>query len=297
VPVVCDLMKRTAREWIVVRMRIIARKELALLECNTPAKESPTEAQLKEAAVRFLTPRPPRTKPRDAELLRRGTPLTLDCGLAATAWGDGPTVLLAHGWESQRTHWGAFVSPLVEAGFRAVAVDAPAHGESPGQMTNVVEYARALVQIGLQIGPLAGVLAHSFGAGATPIALHRGLEANRAVLISGPSSLASVVERWGRHHGIAEEEIPRFIQQVENEIGEPMADLDLPHTVAGLSTPALIVHDRNDKEIPVEDGLALAAAWPGARTLITQSYGHRRIMIAPEVVSAILAYLTERESP
>jgi pimeloyl-ACP methyl ester carboxylesterase len=72
-----------------------------------------------------------------------------------------------------------------------------------------------------------------------------------------------------------------------------MADLDLPHTVAGLSTPALVVHDRNDKEIPVEDGLALAAAWPGARTLITQGYGHRRIMIAPEVVSAIVAYLTE----
>ena len=72
-----------------------------------------------------------------------------------------------------------------------------------------------------------------------------------------------------------------------------MADLDLLHIVAGLSTAALIVHDRNDKEVPVQDGLALAATWPGARTLITQGYGHRRIMVAPEVVSAIVAYLTE----
>ena len=255
-----------------------------MLERNTPAKECRTDAQLKEAAVRFLTPRPMRTKPRDDELLRRGTRLTLEGGLAATAWGDGPTVLLAHGWESQRTHWGAFVSPLVEAGFRAVAIDAPAHGESPGKKTNVVEYAHALVRVGLQIGPLAGVVAHSFGAGATPIALHRGLDANRAVLISGPYSLASVVERWGRHHGIAEEEIPRFLRLVEDEIGEPMAELDLLHVVAGLSAAALIVHDRNDKEIPVEDGMALAAAWPGARTLITDRHGHRRIMIASEVV-------------
>jgi len=262
------------------------------LEDHHPsATESQTEARLKEAAVRFLTPRPPRRKPRDEELLGRGTRLTLDGGLAATAWGNGPTVLLAHGWESQRTHWGSFIDPLVGAGFRALAIDAPAHGQSPGQKTNVVEYAQALVRVGLQLGPLAGVVAHSFGAGATPIALRRGLVANRAVLISGPSSLTSVVERWGRHHGFVEEEIPRFVQLVEDEIGEPIADLDLRHVVAELSTPALIVHDRDDKEIPVRDGLALAAAWSGARTLITERYGHRRIMVAAEVVCAIVDFL------
>jgi pimeloyl-ACP methyl ester carboxylesterase len=249
------------------------------------------DAGLREAAGLFLTPRPPRTKPRDEQLLRRGTRLTLDCELAATMWGEGPTVLLAHGWESQRTHWAAFVDPLARAGFRALAIDAPAHGESPGQRTNVVEYARALVRVGRQVGPLAGVVAHSFGAGATPIALRRGLDANQAVLISGPSSLVSVVERWARHRGIAEHEIPRFVRLVEDEIGEPIADLDLLHLVPALSTPALIVHDRDDKEIPVDDGLALAAAWPGARTLITERHGHRRIMCAPDVVRAAVDFL------
>jgi pimeloyl-ACP methyl ester carboxylesterase len=262
-----------------------------LLEEYT-AGEPGTEARLKEAAVRFLTPRPPRSKPRDEELLRRGKRLTIDGGLAATAWGDGPTVLLAHGWESQRTHWGAFIDPLAKAGFQVLAIDAPAHGESPGQKTNVVEYARALIRVGHQVGPLAGIVAHSFGAGATPIALHRGLDAKRAVLISGPSSLASVVERWGTNHGLADKEIPRFVRLVEHEIGEPMADFDLPHIVAGLTTPALIVHDRSDKEIPVDDGLTLAAAWPGARMLITERHGHRRIMIASEVVRAIVRFLT-----
>ena len=210
-----------------------------------------------------------------------------------TAWSDGPTVLLAHGWESQRTHWSAFIDPLVEAGFRVVAIDAPAHGDSFGQATNVVEYGKALVEVGRQLGPLAGIVAHSFGAAATPIALHHGLVASRAVLISGPSALVSVVVRWGVHHGVAEDEISRFVRLVEEEIGEPMANLALFRIAAELSTPALIVHDRNDKEVPLDEGLALAAAWPRARTLITERYGHRRIMFAADVIRAIVAFLME----
>ena len=44
----------------------------------------------------------------------------------------------------------------------------------------------------------------------------------------------------------------------------------------------------------MEDGLAVAAAWPGARTLITQRYGHRRILIAKEVLSEVVAFLKSR---
>jgi pimeloyl-ACP methyl ester carboxylesterase len=253
-----------------------------------------TDWSLDAAVDRFLTPRPPRESLRDDDLLGRGAAIRLDCGLAATAWGTGPTVLLAHGWESRRTHWSAFVGPLAEAGFRAVAVDAPAHGESPGRMTNVLEYALMLVDAGRQIGPLAGVVGHSFGAAAAAIALGRGLEATRAVLISGPSSLASVLERWGRAYGLAEQDLPRFLFLVGAKVGEPLEHLDLTHLAAELTTPTLIVHDRNDKEIPVEDAVALASVWRSATIRITERYGHRRIMFAPEVVREVVGFLEGR---
>jgi fermentation-respiration switch protein FrsA (DUF1100 family) len=252
-----------------------------------------TDGSLGAVVERFLTPRPPRESVRDDDILGRGTAIRLDCGLAATAWGTGPAVLLAHGWESRRTHWSAFVGPLADAGFQAVAVDAPAHGESPGQMTNVLEYALMLVDTGRQIGPLAGVVGHSFGAAAAAIALGRGLEATHAVLISGPSSLASVLERWGRGHGLSEQEIPRFLFLVGAKVGEPIEHLDLSHLAAELTTPTLIVHDCNDKEIPVEDAVALAAVWRSATVRITERYGHRRIMFAPEVVREVVGFLEQ----
>ena len=64
--------------------------------------------------------------------------------------------------------------------------------------------------------------------------------------------------------------------------------------VALLATRALVIHDRNDKEIPLEDGLAVAAGWKGAAMLITERFGHRRIMLASEVVQAVVAFLRSR---
>jgi len=137
------------------------------------------ERRLETVFQALITPQRVPLTPRDEALLRRGATLGLDRGLAATSWGEGPTVLLVHGWNSRGTHWGAYVDALTEAGFRAVAVDAPGHGDSPGDHCHALEYGLRLIEVGRQVGPLAGIVAHSFGAGATAIALGRGLRADR----------------------------------------------------------------------------------------------------------------------
>ena len=266
-------------------------RRISLQRGHSLTEEQLNGDRLSEAAERFLRPRPSVPTPRDDELLGRGRALELACGLAATSWGSGPTVLLAHGWESRRTHWGAFIPRLLEAGFRAVAVDAPAHGDSPGTKANVLQYGKMLVEVGRELGPLAAIVGHSFGAGASVIALHRGLNADRAVFISGPSSVVTVIERWGRRDGLLECDIPAFVRIVEREVGEEVEFMDVTQIVPGLSTRALIVHDRGDKEIPLDEGLAVAAAWPGATMLVTERFGHRRIMVAGEVVQAVVEFL------
>ena len=258
-------------------------------ECEPESLDA--HSHLNQAVTKFLSPRSIPATARDDELLARGVGLTLDCGLAATAWGCGPTVLLAHGWESRRTHWGAFVPSLTEAGFRVVAIDAPAHADSPGDQVTVFEYGQALVNVGREIGPLAGVVGHSFGAAAAALSLQLGLSAARAVLISGPASLSAVIERWGRHHRILEEELPMFVRLVSQRVEVPLERLDLTRVAADLMQPALIIHDRGDDDIPLEDAVAVAAAWPGARLLVTNRYGHRRILIAKEIVGAVVDFL------
>ena len=60
------------------------------------------------------------------------------------AWGAGPSVLLVHGWEGRGAQLGALVDPLVAAGYRVVALDGPAHGDSPGRLSTLALPAHAV---------------------------------------------------------------------------------------------------------------------------------------------------------
>ncbi len=75
-------------------------------------------------------------------------------------------------------------------------------------------------------------------------------------------------------------------------MGQPIDALDIVQIAARLTQPVLVVHDRSDESIPVEDGLAVASAWPGAKMLITERYGHGRILIAKEVVREVVTFVS-----
>jgi pimeloyl-ACP methyl ester carboxylesterase len=55
---------------------------------------------------------------------------------------------------------------LVGAGFRVVAYDAPAHGESTGRFASLPEFARALADVAEALGKIHGLFGHSLGGAA-----------------------------------------------------------------------------------------------------------------------------------
>ena len=71
-------------------------------------------------------------------------------------------------------------------------------------------------------------------------------------------------------------------------VGVRIGHIDLPGMAREANRPTLIVHDQNDDEIPPHEGMT---AWPGARQLVTERYGHRRILIAREVAREVIGFL------
>lgn len=257
-------------------------------------KDSGSNVDLIQNVVcRFLTPRRTPTSPREQRLLEEGRSLTLVSGLRVTAWGFGPAVLLIHGWEGRRGHWRAFISALMKAGFCAIAADGPAHGESPGQQLHVVQYCQSILDLSAEVGPFAAVVAHSFGGVATMLALHRGFPTQQAVIIACPSSLRCAFWRWAGHWRISDADISRVSECVEDVIGESLESLDAETIARDLKQSALIIHDREDDEVPLGDGLAIAASWTGARMLVTERFGHRRILAAKSVIQEVIHFLVE----
>jgi pimeloyl-ACP methyl ester carboxylesterase len=216
-----------------------------------------------------------------------------DREIAAWSWGEGPTVLLVHGWGSRAAHLGAWVEPLVTAGFRAVAYDAPAHGETPGRQTNLPELATALQTVAAQVGPLRGAIGHSLGGAAVALAMRRGFDLGRAVLIAVPGDTEIYTSPLARHLRLSRRTVAAVRNRVEKRLGVRWTDFDVRLNATRLTAPALVVHDDADDQVPWEHGAAIARAWPGAVLHTTAGLGHRRILKDPDVIRRAVVFLKE----
>jgi len=217
-----------------------------------------------------------------------------DRPLAVCSWGEGPTVLLVHGWHGRGAQLGAFAAPLVTAGYRVLAFDAPAHGRTPGHATDLPEVSEALLTVANAHPPLHGVIAHSFGTVATLHAITQGLAPQRMAALCAPSSIEFLMESFA-----ARLELPASVMAVHRRLMEARFGADLwrrfsPTEVAHrLDIPALLVHDKQDHDVPFQEGEALARVWPGASWLPTQGLGHRRILRDPDVIARVVAFMAD----
>lgn len=249
------------------------------------------------AAELFARPQRHPRRPWEVALERRGEPVGLPGGLHATSWGAGPTVLLVHGWSGRGTQLAAFVDPLVRAGHRVVAMDGPAHGDSPGTTTDPNAFAGAVAAAEKTLGPLRGVVAHSFGGASVALAVSRGLRAERAVLIAAPSSLEVGLKAFETLLGLPAPIARRMRRRLEQRAGTALPDFDVASVADRLAVPALVVHGPDDAEVPYAEAERIAAVWPGARLRPVPDGGHRRLLRDPEVVAEVVGFLAADARP
>jgi pimeloyl-ACP methyl ester carboxylesterase len=178
-----------------------------------------------------------------------------------------------------------------------VAYDAPAHGETPGRQTNLPELTAALLAVADGVGPVRAAIAHSLGGAAVALAMNRGFEPGRVVLIAVPGDSEIYTAPLERHLGLTRRTVGEVRRRVEERLGMRWDDFDVRLAARDLSTPVLVVHDQADTDIPWRHGAAVAAAWPGAVLHTTEGLGHRRILKDPDVVQRTVAFLKEGSEP
>lgn len=237
----------------------------------------------------FMSPRT--LPPRDWELplLARAERITLRFGLSALRWGQGPTVLLMHGWEGRPTQFAALIETLVAAGHTVVSLEGPGHGRSPGHQAHVVLFARALLEAAAELPPLRAVIGHSMGGASVLLALQWGLRAEAAVSIAAPARLLGVMRGFARHLGLPARARAAFIRQVERDIGVQIARLDV--TGYQLDLPGLVVHASDDVLVQAGESQVIHKAWFDSRLLLLEEGGHVRVLADPRLGEAVLELL------
>ena len=268
---------------------------LLRLQLAVASRVAPALAEW-QAARLFLTPR--RRSVRDPVI--PGLPADPRAFVAAGrpivgwSWGEGPTVLLVHGWNGRAADMAALAEALVHAGFRAVAVDLPAHGRSPGRRTSIAEWRHVLAALSEQLGGVHAVVGHSLGGAAVTLALEAGLRARGAVLLAPASGPTEYVARVRRFLGLPAARAAGMQRRLESLVGGPLAEFDAARAAATLAPPAppaLVLHDPADDEVPWAHGAAIAGAWPRATLVPVAGEGHFRILAAPEVVARVVDFV------
>jgi pimeloyl-ACP methyl ester carboxylesterase len=213
--------------------------------------------------------------------------------LSGWVWGAGPdTVLLVHGWSGRGLQLGGFAGPLVRAGYRVVAYDGPGHGSSPGRTASLLDLADGVVAAAAASGPLAGIVAHSLGASASLLAASRhGVTADALAFIAPPARTSEMTDWFRMLSGFTPAVVARMRHRLERRLCFRWSDLEPLRLVEQVPAPLLVIHDRQDNEIPHTGGTELARRHPRGHIHSTDGLGHRRVLRDRAVIDRVAAFL------
>ncbi|MCG6899262.1 MAG: alpha/beta hydrolase [Gammaproteobacteria bacterium] len=229
---------------------------------------------------------------RIASTAQRDTLMVDGIPVAVYSWGTGPIVLFIHGWSGRGSQVAAFTEPLLAAGFRVMAIDAPGHGATPGDRTNILECAAVLQAFNHHYGSVYGAITHSFGGMVLAYAMNNGLTVARVVVISAPAHVEYLLQAFAQTLGIPESVTADMRRRMDARFPDGYWEkISTVVNVRTLDVPALIIHDENDRSVPWEQGRIIASAWPGARFLKTSGLGHGRILRNQAVVDAAVDFI------
>jgi len=217
--------------------------------------------------------------------------------LAVTTWGTrGPAILLMHGWGGARAQMTGFVDSLLFAGYRVVAYDQPAHGDSTGKTTNLLEIAPTMDLIAKQEGDFHAIIAHSFGTLITSYALTNlnFPPPERLIYFGAFNQLLESLPRFQVLAGLSDEIIAGLRTMIYENFGKEVLDAIVNEKlVPRIQIPALMFHDVADNVTPVEDSRAVAGVWQHAQLIETEGLGHRGALQSKSIQEQVVKFLKQ----
>jgi pimeloyl-ACP methyl ester carboxylesterase len=278
----------------------IVRLRNGLLRAGFRYAEHVAPGRAGRAACDLWFTAPPRMA--DAALPEGGAPFEVEAQghvVRGLVWGDdhASTIYLMHGWGGRGSQFAAMVTPLLEAGHRVVAFDAPAHGDSDHgpagpRRTNGVEFGQALDAVFCRFGPATAVVAHSMGTISTYLALRLGwLGTERLVFIAPMVEASSLFDQFQAALGFGPRVRSAFDRAVDEFVGVPVAEFDARVQAAHVEArPTLVITDRGDRQTAYTDVVDFAETI-GAPLVTTEGLGHRKILRDPAVVQRVVEFV------
>jgi hypothetical protein len=112
------------------------------------------------------------------------------------------------------------------------------------------------------------------------------------VLVSSTCSLTGVLKRSAKFIGLPPESTEYCIHKIGENIGRSSEALNVAELIKSVNTQALIIHDKNNLEVPYSDAVAIRKNWRGASLVSTIGFSHRLIIKQASVWQLIVKFIT-----
>lgn len=212
-------------------------------------------------------------------------------------WGEGPLVILVHGWSGSGTQFRYFIPQLVAAGYRVAAFDAPAHGSHPGRYAHLLDFSDTLVGIQRELGEVDSVIAHSLGTLASVLATHRGLSARQMVMLAPHMNVKEMIDFYAGLLKLNAQLVAGFKEKVKHRIQtilglEDVWELLNPAALFnGQNIQGLLMYDREDAVVPLSVFNEIDSLWQPQHTLQTSGLGHYLLFKDNVLIGQVVEYI------
>ncbi len=221
-------------------------------------------------------------------------------GHVALAWGEGPLVLLVHGWHGRALQMAPLGRHLAALGFRAVAPDLRGHGESPGRRISFRQFVDDIGALAQELNePLHALIGHSAG-GLTMMAARDkyGMRAANYVCINAPRAPYPPITTLRRLLHPRESVLERcreyFFAQFDIEAHRLDCAAAFRHLGQGR---LLLIYDRDDDQVGHADAELIARDWPKAMVVKTSGLGHHRVLWSDDIHTSVGDFLGGARGP
>lgn len=202
-------------------------------------------------------------------------------------------VLLAHGWSGRSTQLFMIANYLLEQGYMVISFDGPAHGASSGKTTNLIELIASVESITEEFEPFISGVGHSFG-GLILMNLQAEQETFKClVTIGAPDKVKYIFANFIKNIGLPSKVYKNLIIYFENKYNISVAKKSASYVAKNIKTPTLVIHDAQDSEVSVSDALNIRKHLKKGALLITNGFGHTKILRNKEITKNIITFITQ----
>ena len=239
----------------------------------------------------------PELKQRDSDALKTGQRFTFKSkGMrVAYSWGEGPLIILIHGWEGRGAQMAPLAQRLAECGFKAIIFDVKAHGESSGKRVDFTDFQEDIIHLTQHMNQsVHAYVAHSAGGLLMMTARHKKLiQAERYVTLASPRGPYPPLEIIRKFLRTPESVEHRCRHHISKNFSASWSDLMKGkmfeyHGQGEL----LVIHDQDDELVLHSDSEQVIQQWPNAQTMKTSGLGHNKLLWSPSVMERIEDFIT-----